>query len=403
MNKPPPTWLVPVVAIFTLQTLSAFLSRLIPVVAPAMSEEFGWSGSSIGYLTASNALGGLVILIAGSGLLRQIGGTRLLQMMLLLGVGCLAIFLHPSLGLALFACFAMGMSNGVANPAGSEVLQRFSPPGMRNLIFSIKQAGVPVGGMVAGLLIPLVIVLTGWRMSLFVCALVVLIPTWLTWRLSPLLDGPREGGRLLSRPTRATLRGLRTPLLSLADNPGLLKMSIVGSLFAVAQSCWFAFTVIYLMDGLGYALPLAGAVFAVMQVGGVIGRIALGWLADQLGSATATLSVAAVVSAVTTILLGLTSAQWPLWTVVLLAFVAGCSVASWNGVQIAEVAKRSPPRLITETASGAGILVSLVNIVAPIVFALFVAGTGRYDYAFIVVGVCSLLVLVCLPREGLAG
>ncbi len=401
MNRPAPTWLVPVVAIFTLQTLSAFLSRLIPIVAPAMSDEFGWSGSSIGYLTAGNALGGLAILVAGSGLMRQLGGTRVLQLLLFLGAGCLALFLHPGLAFALVACFVMGMSNGAANPAGSEVLQKFSPPGMRNLIFSIKQAGVPLGGMVAGLLIPVVIAVAGWRASLVVCALVVLIPTLMTWRLGPALDGPRERTRRLAMPSRASLRALREPLASLSANPGLWKMSVVGSLFAVAQSCWFAFTVIYLVDRLGFSLTLAGAVFAVMQVGGVIGRIALGWLSDQLGSATATLSIAAVVSAITTAMLGMTGPAWPLWSIVLLAFVAGCSAASWNGVQIAEVARRSPPRLIAETAAGSGILVSAVNIVTPTAFAVFVTATGRYDIAFIVAGVCSLLVLAFVPRDAL--
>ena len=400
MTRAAPAWLMPVVAIFTLQTTSSFLSRLIPIVAPAMSAEFGWSGSSIGYLTASNSLGGLAILVAGSALLKQIGGMRTLQLTLFLGAICMALLLYPSVGIALAACFIMGLSNGAANPAGSEVLQRFSPPGKRNLMFSIKQAGVPVGGVVAGLLVPVVVALAGWRMALLVCALVVLLPTLLTWRLSAGLDEtPAKKRRALHMPTLQSLRTLSVPLAALGHNRGLLKMSVVGSLFAVSQSCWFTFTVIYLIDGLGFSLGLAGAVFAVMQAGGVIGRIALGWLSDYLRSATATLSIAAVFSAATTALLGLTSPQWPLWAVILLAFVAGCSAASWNGVQIAEVARRSPSHLIAETAAGSSILVNLTNMVAPTVFAAFVAAGGGYTYAFICAGACSLLVLACLPRD----
>ncbi|HYG42698.1 MAG TPA: hypothetical protein VEA17_07245, partial [Bordetella sp.] len=101
----------------------------------------------------------------------------------------------------------------------------------------------------------------------------------------------------------------------------------------------------------------------------------------------------------TTALLGLTSPAWPLWAIIVLAFVAGCSAASWNGVQIAEVARRSPPRLISETAAGSSILINLTNMLAPTAFAAFVALSGRYEYAFICAGACSLLVLVFLPRE----
>ncbi|WP_144631049.1 MFS transporter [Bordetella genomosp. 13] len=400
MTRAVPAWLMPVAAIFILQTTSAFLSRIIPVITPAMSEEFGWSGSSVGYLTASNSLGGLAILVAGSTLIKQIGGMRSLQLTLVLGVICMMLFLSPSVAIALAACFVMGLSNGAANPAGSEVLQRYSPPGMRNLMFSVKQAGVPLAGVIAGLLVPLIVIGAGWRLAVFACALLVLVPTLLTWRLSASLDDvPARPGRALAMPTWQSVRALGVPLASLASNRGLLKMSIVGSLFAVCQSCWFTFTVIYLIDDLHYSLALAGMVSAVMQLGGVIGRIVLGWLSDYLRSATATLTLAAVLSAATTALLGLTSPHWPLWSVLLLAFVAGSSAASWNGVQIAEVARRSPSHLISETAAGSSMLVNLTNMIAPTAFAAFVAFTGRYDYAFLCAGACSLLVLACLPRD----
>jgi len=392
---------MPVVAIFTLQTLAAFLSRLIPIIAPAMANEFGWNGSSIGYLSAANALGGAAILVAGSSLFRRIGGTRMLQITLLMGAGFLALFLHPGLGVVMVACFVMGTSNGAANPAGSEVLQRFSPPGMRNLLFSIKQAGVPLGGMAAGLLVPLLIALSSWRIALAVCAVLVLLPTAMTWRLSSHLD-VKKTSRTDSTPSTSPWQSLRRfglPLVSLGHNRNLLRTAIVGSLFAIPQSCWFTFTAIYLVDRLNYSLSLAGLVFAAMQVGGVLGRVALGWLADHLRSATATLSVAALFSALTTALLGMTSAQWPLWSVIVLAFVAGCTAASWNGVQIAEVARRSPSHLITETAAGASILVSGVNVLAPTAFATAVAASGRYDLAFMFAGLCALLVLVVLPRK----
>jgi predicted MFS family arabinose efflux permease len=400
MTTAAPGWLVPIAAIFVLQTTSSFLARFIPIIAPAVSEEFGWSGSSIGYLTAANSLGGLAILIAGSALLKQIGGMRTLQLTLFLGAAAMAFFLHSSVSIALAACFVMGLSNGAANPAGSEVLQRFSPPGKRNLIFSIKQAGVPLGGVIAGLAIPAMVVLAGWRTALFVCALLVILPTMATWRISARLDETPAAGRWhFSMPNMQSLHTLRVPLESLLSNLGLLKMSIVGSLFAVSQSCWFTFTVIYLIDRLGYSLGLAGVVFAVMQAGGVIGRVALGWLSDHLRSATASLSVAAILSAATTVLLGLSSPEWPIWTIVVLAFVAGGSAASWNGVQIAEVARRSPPDLISETSAGSSILVNVVNMLVPTVFAAFVAFSGRYDYAFGFAGVCTLLVLVFLPRD----
>ena len=55
-------------------------------------------------------------------------------------------------------------------------------------------------------------------------------------------------------------------------------------------------------------------------------------------------------------------------------------------MQIAEVARRSPPELVGETAAGSVILVFASNMLAPIAFAAFVAVTSRFDLAFIAGG-----------------
>jgi MFS family permease len=122
--------------------------------------------------------------------------------------------------------------------------------------------------------------------------------------------------------------------------------------------------------------------------------MALGWLADHALSSTATLAIASVGSALSTIAFGLADPGWPVWGFIALAAVAGFLVSGWNGVQIAEVARRSPPDLIGECAAGAVILVFASNMLAPVAFAAFVALTGHYDYAFFAAGAFGL---VCLP------
>ena len=78
----------------------------------------------------------------------------------------------------------------------------------------------------------------------------------------------------------------------------------------------------------------------------------------------------------------------------LLAAFAGFAVSGWNGVQIAEVARRSPPELIGETRGRLGHPDFHGNMLAPVAFAAFVAMTSRYDLAFLTCGAFSL---VCLP------
>jgi len=388
-----PTWIVAIIVIVVLQTTSAYLGRLIPIAAPEFTREFGWDGAWVGYLSAANVIGALFILTAGIGTIKRLGGVLALQLGLVIGALSLLLYFVPVLAVALLASAIVGLNNGAANPAGSEVLQRFTPPAHRNFVFSIKQAGVPLGGVVAGLTIPPLVNSLGWRWALVVAAIGSIVAVALTLPFRSRIDPPpdqRVGARLVS----FRLSDIVLPLRSLSRAPTLWRISWVGCLLAIAQACWVTFAVIYLVVVLGLSLSVAGLVFAVMQATSVIGRMSLGWLADHAVSSTTTLAIASIGSALSTIAFGLATPAWPVSAFVLLAAVAGFSVSGWNGVQIAEVARRSPPELIGECAAGAVILVFMSNMLAPVAFAAFVALTNRYDYAFFAAGAFSI---VCLP------
>jgi MFS family permease len=382
------SWLIALAVILVLQTAAAFLTRLIPVASPAVMAEFGWDQSWIGYLSAANLAGALVILLAGVELIRRIGHVRAFQASIIIGAASLVLFQIPWVGVALLASALVGFSNAAANPAGAEVLQRFTPDARRNLVFSIKQAGVPLGGVVAGLAIPPLIEAFGWRTALLIAAAGAIAATVLMTPFRSRIEAPREpkaAGRMRI--------DLAVPLRALRSAPGLPRIAGVGIALSVTQSSWFTFAVVHLVIGHGHSLAAAGLVFAVMQAFGVAGRIAAGWVADKAGS-VATLASMAVLSGVMTIAFALFPPHWPLWSLMALSALAGATVAGWNGVEIAEVARRSPRHLIGETASGNVILVYVTNMLAPIAFAAFVAATGRFDVAFVIAGCCAL---VCVP------
>jgi sugar phosphate permease len=385
-----PAWIIAIAVILVLQTAAAYLSRLVPIVSPAFMAEFGWDESWIGYLTAANIVGALFVLFALIGLIQRLGSILALQLSLAIGAAGLLLFHVPSLALALLASALIGLSNGTANPAGAEVLQRYTPQAHRNFVFSIKQAGVPLGGVVAGLTIPPLVESVGWRSALVIAAAGSIVATALMLPFRSRIDGPRRQTSM----TRPGLADLAVPLRSLTSAPGLLRIALVGAALSIAQACWFTFAVTYLVVGLGLSLGVAGLFFAVMQAAGVVGRIMMGWIADHAASSTATLASVAVASAAATVLLGLSRPDWPVWALMLLAAVAGATVSGWNGVQVAEVAHRSPRNLVGETAAGSVVLVFLGNMLAPIAFAAFIAATRRFDLAFVIAGACSLL---CLP------
>lgn len=380
-------WIVAIGIILVLQTMAAYLSRVVPVASPAFMAEFGWEQSWIGYLSTATVVGALFVLFACVSLIRRVGSVLALQTSLLIGAASLVLFQVPSVAVALFASALIGLSTGAANPAGADVLQRYTPAARRNLVFSIKQAGVPLGGVIAGLSIPLLIDAFGWRTALMIAAGGTIAVTLLTLPFRSRIEVQREGSG------QFRLAQLAIPLRAVTSTPNLTRVSLIGVIFSINQSCWFTFTVAYLVTGLSLSLGVAGVVFATMQAFGVVGRIILGWIADHTSS-TATLAGVAVVSSIVTTLFALFQPGWPVAALVAISIVAGSTVAAWNGVQIAEVARRSPHDQVGESVAGNTILVYFSNMLAPTAFAAFVAATGRFDVAFMVTGLCSL---ACVP------
>ncbi len=388
-----PTWIVAIAVIVVLQTVSSTLTRIVPVISPKFMAEFGWDEGWIGYLSAASVIGSMFVLTSGIGIIRRLGGVLAFQMTLLIGGISLLLFAVPSLAVALIASIAIGLSNGAANPAGSDVLQRFTPVAWRNLVFSIKQAGVPLGGVIVGLAIPPVVDAFGWRATLVIAATVLLAVTAATWPLRKLIDSPRD---LILAQRFVSLRwtDIVVPLRALSRAPGLWRMSWVGCLLAWPQAVWVTFAATYLVVALGQSLAVAGLVFATMQATSAAGRVLVGWIADRVAASTVTLALASVASALSTMAFAFARPDWPVWALLLVAAVGGISASGWNGVQVAEVARRSPPGLVAETAAGSVIMVYASNMLAPAAFAAFVAVTGRFDVAFML---SAAVALVCLP------
>src|ERR1700744_5349396 len=105
-----PTWVIAIIVVVVLQTVTATMGRLVPVAAPAFTVEFGWDQSWGGYLSAASIIGALFPLTAGIGLMHRLGGVRALQLSLLIGAASLALYLVPSIGFALLAraCGGLG-------------------------------------------------------------------------------------------------------------------------------------------------------------------------------------------------------------------------------------------------------------------------------------------------------
>ena len=384
--------LMPVAAMLAAQALLSMATVTLPVLAPAAAVEIGapvaWIGLFVAIIYASSMASGL----ASGALVRRWGALRLAQLCLLsAGAGVALLSTGQVAGVAAGAVL-MGMGYGPLNPASSHLLNRVSPPRHLSKIFSLKQTGVPLGGVLAGALLPPLVLWGGWRLAaLCVAAACVLLAA----ALQPL----RAGFDVDRAPaTRVGLASLAEPArVALADRASR-PLALSSFFFAALQLCLGTYLVAYLTAQQGYDLVQAGLTLAVTQGAGIAGRLLSGALADRsgrprvvMGAMGCTMGACAIASAF--------AGHWPTPLLLLLYAVFGASAIGWNGVYLAEVARRAPVGAVS-AATAAALFVTFGGVLAgPPVFAFMLQSGLSYGTAFVAVAAPALLCGLVLLRS----
>jgi MFS family permease len=396
--KHPPLWVSALGVTTLMQMTSSFLTSAMVVVGPTITQFAGVTPEHIGDLSAIGAFGTMLFLAGGGPFLTRFGPVRLLQLGALLAAAALGLALTGWWPALLAAALLIGVGYGPSPPAGSDILQRYSPSGRRSLIFSIKQAAVPLGGALVGLVVPPLAVLFGWRLGLATAALVATAMALLVQPLRETLDGDRERGGIALLTAFTSPAILTMPFRAIALAPSLPRLTFIGFALATAQGCLLGFYVTYLVADIGIRLTAAGVAFAVMQGTGVAGRIVVGWLADRIFSPMRMLIGLAAASTAAVLLVATTGTGWPWWAVLGSAGLTGVASTSWNGVYLAELARVAPLGKVGEVTAGATLLTFLGYVVGPVVFAAIVDHAASYRVAFVAAALLPASAVIVLRR-----
>ena len=160
-----PVW--PLLATVAVQTLATMALYSMPTLAPAVARDLHVNGALVGGFVATAYGVGIVSALLSPGLIRRYGGVRATQAVLLAAVGMLADR-REQRHVAGIACAAvvLGCGYGAAAPASTHLLVPHTPRAMFNLVMSLRQIGVPLGGVFAALTLPPLVAIIGWRGAL---------------------------------------------------------------------------------------------------------------------------------------------------------------------------------------------------------------------------------------------
>jgi MFS family permease len=91
----------------------------------------------------------------------------------------------------------VGLGYGPITPASSHLLARTTPAHRMSLVFSIKQTGVPLGGAMAGAIVPTLQLLVGWQQALLLVGAACVLCALVAQPLRAAFDDDRNPARRL--------------------------------------------------------------------------------------------------------------------------------------------------------------------------------------------------------------
>jgi MFS family permease len=251
----------------------------------------------------------------------------------------------------------VGLAYGGVNPPTNVVVA--GQLGRRlGFFLSVKQSGVPLGGLLAGVALPPIAIALSWRWALGITVLATVAVAAAT----PLLRNA------------AVLRG-SGPAARAApiQRRELFAIGFFG--FAMSGSQWTLFTylTLFLTEDLGFTLGIAGLALALAQGVGAGGRLVWGWLSDSPGRRLGILLFVALLSAGLLAALAGGAGRTALWPLIALL---GLALVGWNGAYHALVAERAGPGRIGKASGNALVFVFAGAVVLPPLLGLL---ADRFD------------------------
>ncbi|RYY96415.1 MAG: MFS transporter, partial [Comamonadaceae bacterium] len=162
-----PWWTL--VVTLAIQSLASMAAITVPVMAPVLGQVLSVSPTLVGVYVALVYAAALVASLGAGALVERFGAIRVSQASLVACAMGLAACTVPSVGTLALGAVLIGFGYGPVTPASSHVLARTTPAHRMALVFSLKQTGVPVGGVLAGALVPMLLGL-GWQATLLCVA-----------------------------------------------------------------------------------------------------------------------------------------------------------------------------------------------------------------------------------------
>jgi MFS family permease len=367
----------PLLLTLVIQAMVAMALLTLPVIAPVVAQTLQVSPALVGLYVSVTYAGAMVATLMGGATVARMGAIRVSQWGLVLCAVGLALCAVPWLPAMVLGAVFIGLGYGPITPASSHLLARTTPKAQMSLVFSIKQTGVPLGSMLAGAIVPPLALLIDWQLSMLVVAALCLVCAGVSQSLRADLDSDRQAD------LHIRWGSLIDPIRMVLAHRALLTMASCSFMFSMVQLSLTTYLVTFLHDDLSYGLVAAGLALSVTQLGGIGGRVAWGYVADRWLGPRRMLLLLASMMAVCALASAFLTTDTPHAVAIAILVGFGASAIGWNGVYLAEVARRAPPGMASMATGGTLAFTFLGVVLGPPMFGALSGLFGTYRAGFV--------------------
>ena len=387
-------WVMLIVATIA-QTTATLITYGVGVFALFWKEEYALTNTESGLLVSVVNVGPLFCMLFVGRLLDQYNEKILISISsFLLGSLLLLTNIVSGFNGLLFVLLLIGMFYSVSQPGGSKVILKWFRKENRGLAMGIRQAGIPIGGALAGVLIPFLTVQYNmtYAINSIACICIIGGVLFFVFYKEPYVqEEARKGHNNIS---------FWMELKVVICKKELYPIYITGICMISLQMVLVGHFMKFLAGEQSITSIVAGTVFSVMFFSGMIGRIALATISDVLYKGNRRIPLFIAVCASIGLMLLLVMNIHTIMSGVLYSVSAllGFFSIGWFSLFIAEVAELASEESVGITVGLALTLNQIAIIVAPVLFGYIVDEKG-YAYAWLCIVVLLSISAVSLYRK----
>lgn len=363
-------------------TASTVMVPLVSVLAPFILDDLGMSRTQLGVVVAVTPLtGGILSPLAGRWTDRIDGfvfmrGVFALSIAVLLGVT-----LAPSFPWLLVSAAVAGALTATGNPVTNKLISDLLPVGRRGWVTGIKQSGLQIGMLVAGVALPPLALRFGWRVAALALGILPLVGLLSTRSTPPSRPAPADAERGSGSPGAI---------------PGGWWLTGFAFLMGSTNSVVLGFLPLYVEEGLGFSASAAGGVIALVGVVALVGRVSWGRVAERAPRVSGALLVIAIVGTLGTSLIRF-APELGAPAVWIGAALVAASLIAWNGAGMLAVLSMAPAQDVGRFSGRVQLGFFIGLGASPVIFGTLVDRTNSYAIAWsCIVAMAALAVVVSL-------